>query len=91
MDLKAEQRITVSNFHEAKVILSRNIGFCWIPNFLVEDDLKQGKLHKLKLHGSYQRRITLNIIIPNRDRQGPACKLLESLILLQHDIEAVAV
>ena len=59
--------------------------------FCFMDDLKQGKLHKLKLHGSYQRRITLNIIIPNRDRQGPACKLLESLILLQHDIEAVAV
>ena len=29
--LKAEQRITVSNFHEAKVILGRKMGFCWIP------------------------------------------------------------
>jgi DNA-binding transcriptional LysR family regulator len=85
--LKAEQRITVSNFHEAKVILGRQLGFCWIPNFLVEDDVKQGKLHKLKLHGSYQRRITLNLVVPNRDRQGPACRLLESLILLQHEIE----
>ena len=84
--LKAEQRITVSNFHEAKVILNREIGFCWIPNFLVEQELKQGKLHKLNLHGSYQRRITLNLIIPNRDNQGPASRLLENLILQQHNI-----
>lgn len=84
--LKAEQRITVSNFHEAKVILSREIGFCWIPSFLVKDELAKGELHRLNLHGNLQRRITLNLVIPNRDNQGPASKLLESLILEQHNI-----
>ncbi|QIR14749.1 LysR family transcriptional regulator [Shewanella aestuarii] len=84
--LKAEQRITVSNFHEAKVILSREMGFCWIPSFLVKAELERGQLHRLNLHGNLQRRITLNLVIPNRDNQGPASKLLESLILEQHDI-----
>ncbi|MCL1143151.1 LysR family transcriptional regulator [Shewanella gaetbuli] len=84
--LKSEQRITVSNFHEAKVLIARQIGFCWIPNFLVEKEIESGELHRLKLHGSHKRRITLNLIVPNRDRQGPASKLLESLILSQHNI-----
>jgi DNA-binding transcriptional LysR family regulator len=82
--LKAEQRWTVTNFHEAKEILSQGIGFCWIPSFLVDDELAQGKLSRITLQGSRSRKILLSLVIPNRDRQGPASKLLESLILAQH-------
>jgi DNA-binding transcriptional LysR family regulator len=82
--LKAEQRWTVTNFHEAKEILSQGIGFCWIPSFLVEEELAQGKLSRIMLQGSRSRKIILSLVIPNRDRQGPASKLLERLILAQH-------
>lgn len=82
--LKAEQRWTVTNFHEAKEILSQGIGFCWIPSFLVEEELAQGKLSRITLQGSRSRKVILSLVIPNRDRQGPASKLLESLILAQH-------
>jgi DNA-binding transcriptional LysR family regulator len=82
--LKAEQRWTVTNFHEAKEILSKGIGFCWIPSFLVEEELAQGKLSRITLQGSRSRKVILSLVIPNRDRQGPASKLLESLILAQH-------
>lgn len=85
--LKAEQRWTVSNFHEAKVILNQGIGFCWIPSFLVQEELASGKLVRLHLDGSQKRRIMLSLVIPNRDQQGPASKLLASLILQQHGIE----
>ncbi|MDT3280798.1 LysR family transcriptional regulator [Shewanella scandinavica] len=85
--LKAEQRWTVSNFHEAKVILNQGIGFCWIPSFLVQEELASGKLVRLHLDGSQKRRIMLSLVIPNRDQQGPASKLLASLILKQHGIE----
>lgn len=85
--LKAEQRWTVSNFHEAKVILNQGIGFCWIPSFLVQEELASGNLVRLHLDGSQKRRIMLSLVIPNRDQQGPASKLLASLILQQHGIE----
>ncbi|MBU1390303.1 MAG: LysR family transcriptional regulator [Gammaproteobacteria bacterium] len=85
--LKAEQRWTVSNFHEAKVILNQGIGFCWIPSFLIQEELASGKLVRLHLEGSQKRRIMLSLVIPNRDQQGPASKLLASLILQQHGIE----
>ncbi|NMH63860.1 LysR family transcriptional regulator [Shewanella salipaludis] len=82
--LKAEQRWTVSNFHEAKVILGQGIGFCWIPAPMVEAELANGSLKRLKLQGSSSRKLVLSLVVPNRDRQGPACKLLEELILQQH-------
>ncbi|MGX9460321.1 LysR family transcriptional regulator [Shewanella sp. A14] len=84
--LKAEQRWTVSNFHEAKSILARNIGFCWIPSFLVEQEIAHKQLTRLHLRGGYHRKIMLNLVIPNRDQQGPACRLLENLILQQHNL-----
>ncbi|QYJ99941.1 LysR family transcriptional regulator [Shewanella psychrotolerans] len=82
--LKAEQRWTVANFHEAIAILNRGLGFCWIPEHLVSDLLAKGCLHKLDLQGSSHRQGTLNLIIPNRDNQGAASQLLEQLILAQH-------
>lgn len=83
--LKAEQRWTVSNFYEAKTILASNIGFCWIPNFVVQQELASKQLIRLRLRGSSQRKIIMNLLVPDRDNQGPACKLLESLILQQHN------
>ncbi|GIU06354.1 LysR family transcriptional regulator [Shewanella morhuae] len=85
--LKAEQRWTVSNFHEAKVILNQGIGFCWIPSFLIQTELSSGNLVRLHLSGNQKRRIMLSLVIPDRDKQGPASKLLTSLILKKHGIE----
>ncbi|SUI68536.1 LysR family transcriptional regulator [Shewanella morhuae] len=85
--LKAEQRWTVSNFHEAKVILNQGIGFCWIPSFLIQTELSSGNLVRLHLSGNQKRRIMLSLVIPDRDQQGPASKLLTSLILKKHGIE----
>ncbi|WP_445778131.1 LysR family transcriptional regulator [Shewanella sp.] len=84
--LKAEQRWTVSNFHEAKAILAKNIGFCWIPSFIVQQELSSNQLTRLQLRGCSQRKAILNLVIPNRDQQGPASKLLENLILQQHKL-----
>ncbi|WP_299494529.1 LysR family transcriptional regulator [uncultured Shewanella sp.] len=82
--LKAEQRWTVSNFHEAIKILKKGIGFCWIPSQLIATDLEKGELTQLTLAGNTQRKAMLSLVVPNRDEQGPAAKLLESLILAQH-------
>ncbi|MCG9696558.1 LysR family transcriptional regulator [Shewanella sp. Isolate11] len=82
--LKAERRWTVSNFHEAITILNKGLGFCWVPAHYVNELIKNGKLHQLSLQGSSHRRAAVNLIIPNKDQQGPASQLLEQLILAQH-------
>ncbi|MBT1445972.1 LysR family transcriptional regulator [Shewanella sp. JM162201] len=84
--LKAEQRWTVNNFHEAKAILATGSGFCWLPQELVSSELDAGKLTRLYITGSEYRRIPINLIVPNRDEQGPASKHLEQLILAEHGI-----
>ncbi|WP_338588757.1 LysR family transcriptional regulator [Shewanella khirikhana] len=84
--LKAEQRWTVSNFHEAKAILASGSGFCWLPKEMVEKELRHGELVRLFLIGSECRRVPINLIIPSRDDQGPAGRALEELILAQHGI-----
>lgn len=85
--LKAEQRWTVSNFHEALSILLSGIGFCWIPLFLVQDKIAAGELTRLTLQGSVNRQALLSLVIPNRDTQGPAAKHLETLFLRHHGID----
>ncbi|QBF84719.1 LysR family transcriptional regulator [Shewanella maritima] len=82
--LKSEQRWTVSNFYEAKRILASGLGFCWMPAFIVKDEIDNGKLAKLTLTSSKSRKVILNLVVPNRDRQGPAAKLLEQLVLAHH-------
>lgn len=82
--LKAEQRWTVSNFHEALVILNRNLGFCWVPKYLVEPLINDGKLCQLNLKGNSHRKVMVSLVIPNRDLQGPASELLEKIIVTSH-------
>lgn len=84
--LKAEQRWTVSNFHEAKTILRKGIGFCWIPQNLLTDELELQQLTRLQLKGASKRQATLSLVIPNRDKQGPASQLLETLIKQRHQV-----
>ncbi|QFU22633.1 LysR family transcriptional regulator [Shewanella eurypsychrophilus] len=82
--LKAEQRWTVSNFHEALVILNRSLGFCWVPKYLVEPLINDGKLCQLNLKGNSHRKVMMSLVIPNRDLQGPASELLEKMIIMSH-------
>lgn len=87
--LKAEQRWTVTNFHEAVVILKRGMGFCWLPEDIVLPLVKNGEFKKLNLRGSSKRKVTLSLVIPNRDKQGPASELIESLIKKRHQIASI--
>lgn len=87
--LKAEQRWTVTNFHEAVVILKKGMGFCWIPEDIVRSLIEDGELKKLNLKGSSKRKATLSMVIPNRDKQGPASELIESLIKTHHQIATI--
>lgn len=78
--LRAEQRWTVSDFHHARDIMLSGKGFCWIPDYMIEEDLKRGDLCRIKTQDDLARSATLHLVIPNRDRLGPGAELLARLI-----------
>jgi DNA-binding transcriptional LysR family regulator len=82
--LKAEQRWTVGNFHEALDILQRGLGFCWLPDFIVQPALEAGSLVRLQLNQSSERQIPLSLVIPKEDKLGPGGRQLRQLILAIH-------
>ena len=78
--LKAEQRWTVNNFHEAIGILLSGLGFAWLPIHLIEPLLQQGRLHHIQLKESSSRKFFTHLVVPNPERLGPsATRLLECL------------
>lgn len=82
--LKAEQRWTVGNLHEAKDILLSGIGFCWLPAHVVEAEIAKGQLGLLNLKGASKKVINLNLVAPRPDSLGPASKALCNLLLATH-------
>lgn len=82
--LKAEQRWTVTNFHEAIDILSRNTGFCWIPQHYAETALKQKQIVEVALTSAKTKHIFTHLVVPQENTLGPGAKLLKQLILAQY-------
>lgn len=82
--LRAEQRWTVDNFYEAIDILHTGLGFCWLPDFLVNDAINAGSLVKLHVANASERLATLSLVAPQEDTLGPGSKQLRQLILAAH-------
>lgn len=88
--LKAEQRWTVNNFHEAIGILLSGLGFAWLPQHLVEPLLQQQRLHTIKLVESSSRKFFTNLVIPNPQGLGPSATQLLECLRISHRLEASA-
>jgi len=82
--LKAEQRWTVANFHEALSILKTGVGFCWMPEHFALEHIEAGSLKHLHIKDHSERLIPLHLVIPDRDNVGPATLLLEQLFYQFH-------
>lgn len=82
--LKAEQRWTVDNFHEAVEILLMGLGFCWLPDFIVAPLLEQGRLVHLPLQQSSERLISMGLLAPQEETLGPGSRQLRQLLLAIH-------
>lgn len=82
--LKAEQRWTVSNFHEALAILQSGQGFCWMPDFLAIPAIERGELKRLPLLQSSERQVPFLLIMPKEDKLGPGSRALMQKILAAH-------
>lgn len=82
--LKAEQRWTVNNFHEAVDILQLGLGFCWLPDFVVNPQLETGQLCRLPLKQSTERLVPMSLLAPQEETLGPGSRQLRQLLLAAH-------
>ncbi|MDX5379156.1 MAG: LysR family transcriptional regulator [Halomonas sp.] len=70
--LKAEQRWTVSHLETSIDMIRRGLGFAWLPETRIHDDLNSGVLHPLPLSAGGIREVPMQMIFRDRDRAGPA-------------------
>ncbi|MBY6185631.1 LysR family transcriptional regulator [Marinobacter hydrocarbonoclasticus] len=84
--LKAEQRWTFSNFHEAIAVLHQGVGFCWVPEHLARPEIQAGRLSHLSQATVDFSLISLSLIIPNPDRLGPAAQRFAELLVASSPI-----
>ena len=85
--LRAEQRWTVNNFFEAIDILKNGIGFCWLPEHLVNELIQQGILVRLMIPQSSARVVPLALVTPKEETLGPGSRQLRELLLAEHKVE----
>ncbi|KKL00595.1 LysR family transcriptional regulator [Rheinheimera mesophila] len=85
--LRAEQRWTVNNFFEAIDILKNGIGFCWLPEYLIENLLEQGSLVRLTIAQSSARVVPLALVTPKEETLGPGSRQVRELLLAEHKVE----
>ncbi|WP_024870613.1 LysR family transcriptional regulator [Tolumonas lignilytica] len=86
--LKAEQRWTVTNFHEAIEILLTGMGFAWLPQHLVEGFIQRQQLHRISLREGNERKFFTQLIVPAPERLGPSANCLLECLRLSHPLTA---
>ena len=86
--LRAEQRWTVNNFHEALLILKQGLGYCWVPEHLARPAIAAGELVHLDIDGGNERRVNLNLVLADPESAGPGTRLLAEL-LLAHPLKKI--
>ena len=86
--LKAEQRWTVTNFHEAIETILSGMGFAWIPQHLVEGFIQRQQLHRIRLREGNERKIFTHLIVPAPERLGPSANCLLECLRLAHPLTA---
>jgi len=79
--LAAEQRWTVSSFSTSVQVLTRGLGFAFVPRHFVRFDLEQGRLKELKLSLGGERKISLYLVPSAQSHLGPAVQALYTQML----------
>ncbi len=72
--LGANQRWTVSHLQTSIDIISKGLGFAWLPMSLIQDHLSDGRLKPLPLGENSKRYIQLSLSFKDGDRLGPAAQ-----------------
>ena len=86
--LKSEQRLTVSNFHEALTLVSQGIGFAWFPEHFVAPQLANSTLQAIPLKQGKTRTSMTHLVVPDENSIGPGATAFIRRILAEHNIES---
>lgn len=70
----------VTHLHEARQLILQGIGYGWLPEHLVVDDLSRGELVALKLVSGSERRLYTYLLTQDPGQLGPATELLLRLL-----------
>ncbi|NWN84044.1 MAG: LysR family transcriptional regulator [Halomonas sp.] len=79
--LKAEQRWTLSHLETSIDMLERGLGFAWLPETRIQQSLVTGRLQPLPIVAGGIREIPVQLIHRDRDRAGPATRLLAEALV----------
>lgn len=80
MSVEVEQRWTVSNIHTSIQAVSMGLGFAWLPEEHIQDELKSGVLRSLPLREGGILEVPLYLILANPDFVGAGVKRLAEII-----------
>ena len=78
--LKAEQRWTVSHLNTSLDMLRRGLGFAWMPETRIAEELNSGQLKPLPLPAGGIREVPIQMIFRDRDRAGPAAHAMAAAL-----------
>lgn len=72
--LGANQRWTVSHMRTSIDMISKGLGFAWLPVISIDQELVNGSLLPLKLKQGRIRNVQLHLVFKDADRLGPAAR-----------------
>jgi len=81
--LEANQRWTVSHMQSSIDMISKGLGFAWLPINLIEHQLENNQLKPLKLAENAQRSTQLYLTFKDGDSLGPAARSFLGELRLQ--------
>ncbi len=72
--LGADRRCTVSSLEASLAMIEAGLGYGWIPEHLIVDSLRQGKLRALPLGAGGRRKLSLHLVVVRPEPAGPATR-----------------
>lgn len=78
--VEVEQRWTFSTLASSIAAACRGDGFAWYPESSIGDELADGRLRPLPLHGAEERFAELYLVVADPDGAGPGVRRLARII-----------
>ncbi|WP_049721577.1 LysR family transcriptional regulator [Gilvimarinus polysaccharolyticus] len=77
---EAEQRWTFTHINSSLMAVRRGLGYAWLPEGYLQDDLARGTIKRLPVEQGGERVIALYLVFADRDIAGPATRALADII-----------
>ncbi len=72
--LGAELRCTVSSMEASLATVQAGLAYAWLPEHLIRSALDKNTIRRLPLVAGATRSVSLNLVLVNSDRAGPAAR-----------------